>query len=484
MLESLCAEINDAIVKETGLSIRMKWKGYKPEHIHLDGLKIIDISPPTPVVERSYEKVKEVFEVNHCKIINKATFIKKVKGANIYMKKEALKTSYENLKYDEIVSVGNDTKIITKSFISKWLEDETMRSYEDVGVYPPDIECPPNYYNLWVPFEMENITDYEYNDDAVTKFRNHIRILCNNDDSHFEYFEKWIAQMIQYPSVKTIFPTFISKQGAGKSTINVLFTKMFGSAKVFSTSVISNVVGTFNPMMADAFLVNLNELSKKDTMAMDSYMKESITDSTIVINIKGVSQFVIPSFHRFIGFTNSEDPLITTKDDRRNWIVKCSNELIGNKDYFKMIYDLIDDVNAVKSYYEYLKQIPDMDRFNKLPMPITEYQRDLQTTNDSPIETWLKHFVTMNFDKGSIRLTSKECFDKFNEWASSVNIDYKLNIVKFGVRLKHLNVNGVEKGPPTNKGETKVFDIEKMKQHFGIGCLLRLNDSEVEEEGF
>jgi hypothetical protein len=70
--------------------------------------------------------------------------------------------------------------------------------------------------------------------------------------------------MIQYPAVKTICPTLISKQGAGKGTLIRLLSKMIGAKKVFETRRPSrDVWGSFNGEMANAFLVNLDELSKK-----------------------------------------------------------------------------------------------------------------------------------------------------------------------------------------------------------------------------
>jgi hypothetical protein len=88
-------------------------------------------------------------------------------------------------------------------------------------------------FNLWKPFAMEQITTYEPKPEALEIFKNHIRILCGNDDAVTEYFCKWMGQMIQFPSVKSICPILISKEGAGKGTLLDLLRKMLGSAKVF-----------------------------------------------------------------------------------------------------------------------------------------------------------------------------------------------------------------------------------------------------------
>ena len=38
-----------------------------------------------------------------------------------------------------------------------------------------------------------------------------------------------------------------------------------------------------------------------------------------------------------------------------------------------------------------------MINFNKMKMPVTEYQQDLKDANISPIELWIKSFVLENY---------------------------------------------------------------------------------------
>ena len=40
-------------------------------------------------------------------------------------------------------------------------------------------------------------------------------------------------------------------------------------------------------------------------------------------------------------------------------------------------------------------------------------------------------------------------------------------------------IDGIEKGRETNKGNTRFYNITKLKKHFGIGCLI---NNEIEEE--
>jgi hypothetical protein len=231
-------------------------------------------------------------------------------------------------------------KIVPQSFIAGWTEcNDSIRNYDNVGVYPKATLCPTNIFNMWRPFAMELKTgDYTPNVDGMNTLLQHIKILCNNDDTVYNYFIFWIAQMIQYPEVKTVIITLISKQGAGKGTLIKLLTLLLGCNKVLETTKPSrDVWGDFNGMMAMSYLVNLNELNKKDTLDNIEQIKGLITDASLTINNKGVNQFKIISYHRFIITTNNENPIDTKEDDRRNVIIRSSDEKIGNKAYFNEI---------------------------------------------------------------------------------------------------------------------------------------------------
>lgn len=157
---------------------------------------------------------------------------------------------------------------------------------------------------------------------------NHIRVLCNHDDKLFEYICMWVGQMLKYPAIKPgVCPTFIYK-GAGKGTFMLLLTKMMGSQKLFETTTPSrDIWGDFNGQMTNAILINLSELSKKETISSEGRIKALATDAALTINNKGVNQFKITSHHRFIITTNAEDPVTTKKGDKRNLIRREAKRL-------------------------------------------------------------------------------------------------------------------------------------------------------------
>jgi hypothetical protein len=313
---------------------------------------------------------------------------------------------------------------------------------------------------------------------------NHIKILCGNDEEVYSYFIKWVAQMVQYPAVKSICPTLISKEGAGKTTLIQLLSKMLGSEKVFETATPSrDIWGDFNGRMANTFMVNLNELSKKETLESEGKIKALITDPKLTINNKGISQYDINSYHRFIITTNNEEPVNTTKDDRRKLIIRSSDEKIGDKEYFKTIYGYLENINVIKTCYEYFKSIPEMQDFNKIPMPQTEYQQNLKELSRSPIELWLVQLIYDNWNSENVEMLGSEANDCFKDFCKTNNITFDINALKLGIRIKNMNISGIEKGKHTRKGETKMYVIEKLKKHFKLGSILleEHNDDELDE---
>ena len=403
------------------------------------------------------EKIEEIsfkkeFEKTHCKIINKSFFIKRNQNENIYFNENKLITSYKHLP---------------NKFINEWLKDPEIRVYEDIGIYPNPLKCPDDHYNVWIPFEMENDTPFIYSQESVNIFLKHLLILCGNENEIFEYFLKWNAQMIQYPEVKTIVPTLISNEGAGKGSYLLLMKKLLGSSKVFETSNPNrDVWGSFNGMMCNCFLVNCNELSKKDSQEAQGRIKTLITDTSLTINIKGVPQFEITSYHRFINTTNKKDPINTSADDRRNFIIRCSDELIGNKEYFEKYYQILENYDSLKSIYTYLKNIPDMKSFNKLKIPLSEHSVILKEQN-KPIELqFMEWLVFQKFEKDIVKCKPPEIMEWFQEFKMTNNItDYNINSIKLGVRIALLNLKGIEK-LYDNKGTIYHINTIELKTNF------------------
>ena len=112
------------------------------------------------------------------------------------------------------------------------------------------------------------------------------------------------------------------------------------------------------------------------------------------------------------------------------------------------------------------KKIPNLDKFNEIPIPKTEYQENLKQLSLSPPEQFIRELV-INETKEIIEIKSKEIFTKFNSWCSDNNIDYDITPLKLSVRLSNLNIKGVDK-KHTRDGNSTILNVKKVKEHFKI----------------
>jgi len=243
---------------------------------------------------------------------------------------------------------------------------------------------------------------------------------------------------------------------------------MIGDKKVFeSTKPSRDVWGNFNGRMVDAFLVNLSEISANEFKDALGVIKGLITDPTITINEKCVKPFTIRSYHHFIASTN-KDAVKPSKNDRRNCLIRCSDELIIKNQseervaeinaYLKKMYAMIADDDSIKTIYEWLKSIPDLEDFFTVAFPATEYQKTMTELDVSPIELWLRNFVIDHHEETKVEMSTNELYTFFNHWKNLNDPNYNCNLCQFGVRLSLFNKTLITT-KHTNMGNKRVLDI-------------------------
>lgn len=490
-------QMNEHILKKTGIAVKMKVKEFESacddiiekrnsQTLVIPVAEIVGADVVNYEEDNTYKNWKTYFEKEWCKIINTSTFIRTYCENGVFKKfefknKKDLVVAYEHLSYKKYDL--EKRRMVPIRFIDEWLSDENMLCYEDTGVYPPPLVCPPNVFNLWInspyesqPFKSDDDPDIDI--DAVEKFVTHVEIICNQDAVIRDWVISWFAHSLQKPYEKPEHSlNFIGQQGTGKSTILNTFGKLYGSKKVLETQTPErDCWGSFNSAMTSAYLVILSETDKKNSFGADGKIKALITDYPMWINPKGKDQFEITSYHRVVQLTNTYDPVKTSKDDRRNVIIRCSDELKGNTKYFEELREALDRPNALRSIYWSFKKY-DISNWNFRCIPKTDYHKEIIEHTDNPINTFLEEFTLQNFNVESIEITGNELLSKFRDWKEKGGYKFGEGIdVKTLVKKISLECNLPElaftKGARTASGFKRRFDIELLKKHFGLGCLI------------
>lgn len=463
----------------TGLN--MKW-AYK-EH---DGSLVI---PENFDYEESsadeYTKWKIEFEKEWCKIKNLAIFIRRYtrdgKTSHIFQTERGLITAYRHETMFRPDDNGKEKKV---SLINEWLCDKDMRCYDTASCVPPPLTCPDNIFNLWIPspFEDMKITkdDTDFDLDAVSAFATHLKILCGNDLDIYKYVCNWIAHSIQRPGEKPqVALNFISNQGVGKNIFSDVLVELYGgtSKKLETSQPERDVWGNFNDMMTDAFLVILSETDKRNALSHDGKIKSLITDGTMVVNPKGLKSFTIDSYHRIIQLTNDKDPVITSNDDRRNVIIRCSDEKKGDSQYFTDLVETFQGKHALRSIYWCFK-VMDISEFKLGVAPRTEYHKEIISHNVNPLELFMRWFIEQNEAEYEIELSSTDLLANFTTWRHMTRMKFgeHMNVLSLLKKLK-LELQVPEKYmriKETKYGNIRIFDIANLKTFF------KMNEEQTE----
>ena len=365
-------------------------------------------------------------------------------GQYYFFDENKLKTSYKHLKVK--IKTSNDKEKKVK-FINLWVEDENINhKMEIVNKHPTHVKNDDDVYNIWEPFEIENIELKEYREEAVNMFINHIDILFNHNDEHREFMLNWFSHIYKYPEKKTeVMPLIVGEEGTGKDTLVKFMYKLMGRKLVYkSVKPQTDVLGQFNGVLAKTRFIHFSETGFKNTKDGLNILKDIITAETIDIEYKGKDKAPeADSYHNFILLSNSSLPIPIEKDSslRRFVMFYVSNTLIGNNEYFTAFHNMLNDEMNMRSIYEYLitrKETPYL--FNKTNIPVTEYQKGLMETFESDDMKWFKDFTTINKYNTNRRFKPVELFEDFTVWLNENHIETKYSIKKFGMFMTKLCV--------------------------------------------
>ena len=431
---------------------------------------------------KKYTLMKKEFEKTHCKIVHHGVYVEITDHGNFIRKQRQMEEKYIHMSYKKDL-LGNNVP-----FIYEWLKDPNIRSYENMDVFPNPAFCPANCFNLWRPFEMEFVKKWTHDQEGLDILLNHIRIICGNDDSAYSQAMKWFAHMVQHPEHKSFMPTFISMPGAGKTSVFELLEKILGSDKCLSTSTPStDVWGPFNGLMAGKFLVCIDDPEIVDNNFHEQ-IKTIILGKTLRIQRKGVDSYVEKSYVRLLGATNKENGFMREeKQGRRTLTIRSSDEKIGDSAYFKQIYALMDRRDTLKTFYEHLKNLPDVPAEYKLPEK-TDYQKQLTQLTEKPVIRWLKDLVRealSHREDMRSRIANgnpmneeipdgdhiheypvSELHASYVEFATTNKLEYGVSVAKFGVMLYTTGFDKMIESKHTKTGNKKVFNFTMLEKHF------------------
>lgn len=273
--------------------------------------------------------------------------------------------------------------------LANFLVDHGDHTYNKCGFFPfgererdpmTDTLKDKSVLNTFRGFARRYDPNYVVDKELLKPALDQISAFCDDKPVLIDYFIKWLAHIVQYPSTKTGIAVLVqSEQGAGKSEFINWFGRSVLGGQYFDTcDNIEQVTGKFNSILNNKILIALEEINSYSMdNAVLNKLKELITGRTQNIEHKGIDLegWTLNFLNLFMG-TNKFFPIILECSDRRYFIIFARLLYpVGDPRWINQIA-FYNNPKAAINFYHYLMSIETSIMFLK-NIPETESKKRL-----------------------------------------------------------------------------------------------------------
>jgi hypothetical protein len=333
---------------------------------------VIDCCP-----KDSYQYHKLMFEKTHFKFMFPAVY-----GFIGY------ENEFHLLSHSELVHQEKNHYCDGEGFIEKWFHDEYIRTYRTF-VFKPKLSVSSDVYNLWNDFGIGKEGDISVVQDVLMT-------LCDNDKKVFDYVERWVAWILQFPSIKTetciIFQS--DTQGTGKDTYANFICEIFGrqySANILDP--VNEIFGKFNSQHKKRLLLKFEEAPFIDNKAQRELFKGLITCKIKEYEEKGHPSVTLDCYFNIMMTTNNKVPALLEDKERRMVLIKCGEQNVGKHDYWSRVHSVLNTQTAKDAYLHYLLGLDLTGWKAREDRPITKFYEEIKLSSRPYHAKFFQHKV-------------------------------------------------------------------------------------------
>lgn len=143
------------------------------------------------------------------------------------------------------------------------------------------------------------------------------------------------------------------------------------------------MVGNFNASLERALWVEMDEALFAGYRRETDRMKSLVTEPDVLVSEKYQPARIIESYHRFVMTTNASHAKHTEIDDRRDFVLRVSDQHKGDLDYWSELRRHFDPASLAAFVYQL--QLVQLADFNVRKVPTTQAKteaKDLQSRTD------------------------------------------------------------------------------------------------------
>lgn len=388
--------------------------------------KPMDQGFPIPDVMSEYQQWKADFEKTNCKIKNITQYLEvDTKDKNLVFRTEdKLLAAYRNC-----------------SFIKDWIQDENIKTYRKIDFLPHPLPQEEDVFNTFSGFAVQSLDGMIYSEECIQPIIRHIGYLVNHDQKGIDYMLNWLANIFQTPGRTTNTAIIIkSKEGVGKNVLFNFLNSIIGKEYCIGTSDPENdCFGSFNNLLMNKLLINLNETKQEDTAKYIELIKTYITETKIQLKLKGRDSIQVNNFMRWIFFTNRELPFKLGRGQRRFWGVEADSSMANNREYMLKLINACEDKQVQFSFYTYLmnRDISQFDFINDRPK--TSFTESMVSAGSDKIAEFLEHIKETHVDdlvNNKLVIQASLLFKEYCKFLVEACEMEKTNPTAFGYAMK------------------------------------------------
>lgn len=331
------------------------------------------------------------------------------------------------------------------------------------------------YYNRWT--DVEHKLPEAVTDDDVRPWLDHVEYLFDTEEDR-EYLLDFLAHTAQQRGRKIRWaPLIIGNQGVGKD----LFMRplLMGLAHNAQTVAPRDLLNRFIDFYEKELVVveEMLRFEKNDVYEQMKAIISGTASDTITIEKKFRMPYEIPNIVNFVFFSNHNDALHLSHDDRRFFVINSHATARDDAYYTRLADDFYINEEGWKAVWVWLKQ-RDIAAFNPNHRPrMTDDKLAMITESQPPYVLWLTQELASGQWKGRSVLTIPEILDRLGtdfgipehvrrhmKWPSQIT--EALRFAGWHRRSKQIRLNNLGQRPWCRTKELAESDTEMLRARF------------------
>lgn len=385
-----------------------------------------------------YDLKKRYFELFVCKVMRPSPMY-------IYSEYNKQEKQIESIYFQEKKLIEAFRQLNDK-FINEWIKDD-LRMYNDLIFKPinPGLELnneSSEEYNTFTGYSPLIKTPVMDNT-IIDEWKNVVFQLCEGIQENYDYYIRFLAQMIQFPEKRTgVSILFRSNEGVGKNQHLEAIQNIITKSYFFSSAKKDDFVGKFALAFQNKLLLNWNETGS----CADSIdeIKSKITDEYVTVEKKGIDKIECKNYARIIFTTNNMCPLPISDSNRRFVIFQSTDYYIenGGVKFWTKFNETINNPEFIACLYNYLNSI-DLSEWEYKTFPKTKAYNQMRSLYISPEIMFIMDYI-VNHPK-SAKVKGSDLFGEYNDYCelNKLNQKYKPNVKEFYAKMENLKMDGI-----------------------------------------